>query len=341
MAIKAKGKMGVSGKSLGYGNFGDKSSQNFEGGQRWMQHINRGTLKVNPELATKSLDDILTDSGLNFGVLAIQTHYTSPVSGITYPSDSYSVIRTDNDRELGRGFSDGYNPISYPDILSQFFQGAIDLGNVPTRAISFDGGAKGAIQFAMPQEYLIADKPHKTFLNFYSSHDGTYGVTMNECDICIVCGNTFAYSFRDTSARWTVKHTVNMQAKINDIREKIMISTESQQKYYYTLEQAALKKASFDDKQKFLNQLFPDGAVLNSGKINQGPSNQRINLSDAIDTSTNERNGSYMTFEDLFSGATRQQSYKTQNRNADEQFGYVMKSDVNAMAYAYVAEAVK
>lgn len=340
MSLKAKGNA-VKVTGLGFGKQKDMASQNFIGGERWMQHIERGTLKINPELATMSLDDILTSGGLNFGVLKSQTFYKSAVSGLEIPSRGYSVYRTDTDVELGHGFSDGYQPISYPDILSQFFQNALDLGNIPTRAISFDNGAKGAIQFAMPQEYLIADRPHKTFLNFYSSHDGTYGVTMNECDICILCGNTFAYSFRDTSAKWTVKHTVNMQSKINDIREKILISTESQQGYYFNLDKMAAKKVSFQDKNNFLMAMFPDGDIKESGKVNQGPANQRIQLDDAISTTVNERNSADTTFYDLLQGAFRQQSYKTQNRGGDAQFGYVMKSIVNQNAYDYVTEAMK
>lgn len=340
MSSKAKGNA-VKVTGLGFGKVKDTASQNFVGGQHWMQHIERGTLRIDPTLANKSLDDILTEGGLNFGVLKAQTFYKSAVSGLEYPSSGFSVYRTDTDVELGHGFSDGYQPISYPDILSQFFTNALELGNIPTRAISFDNGAKGAIQFAMPSEWMVADRPHKTFLNFYSSHDGTYGVTMNECDICIICGNTFAYSFRDTSAKWTVKHTVNMQSKIDDIREKILISTESQEKYYMMLDKAATVKVDFTEKQKFLNALFPDGAAMVSGKINQGPANSRINLDDAISTTVNERNSGDITFYDLLQGALRQQSYKTQNRNANEQFGYVMKSPINQIAYDYVAEAVK
>ena len=341
MSIKAKDNKMAGPKSIGLGVAKDTASHNFIGGTVWMQKINRGTLVINPEFKDKSLDDILTESGLNFPVYLVPTEYKSPVSGIIYQSDSYSVIRGDNDLELGRGFSSGYSPISYPDILNQFFQGAIDLGGIPTRGISFHGGAKGAIQFAMPAEYLIQDRPHKTFLNFYSSHDGSFGVTMNEADICIVCGNTFAASKADATYKWTVKHTINMQKKIDDIRPKILQAEYNNKAYYQLLDKASTKDVSGNVLKEFLFAMFPDGEQKENGKVNAGPSNQRINLENAIANTAAESNKNDISIYDVFQGALRYTSYRTQNRTQDEQWDYAVKSPVNAMAYDWMLEQVK
>lgn len=342
MTVKASKSAQVkNGKAIGFGDRVEKSSQNFIGGNVWMQAVKRGTLKINPELADKSLEDILTDGGLNFQVLKVGTTYKSPVSGLEYPSESYSIIRADNDYELGRGFSSDYSPISYPDLLGQFFEDTTKLGGVPTRALSFDNGAVGAIQFAFGDGVLVADRPHKTFFNLIASHNGQYSVITNECDVCIICGNTFAHNVASKDNRFSVKHTKNMNTKLAEL-QRILVQSESNQKYYYQLlDKAATVKADNNLIQDFLKAMYPDGKPNANNKINQGPANQREQVYAAIANTAAERNTSDLTIYDVFQGQLRYASYKQGNRNDDEQWMYAMKSQNNQDAYAWLVEAVK
>jgi hypothetical protein len=327
--------------AIGFGKQLEKSSQNFIGGNVWMQKVEKGTLKINPELKDKSLPDILETAGLNFPVYKVQTYFKSPISGIEYPSEGYSVINGLNDYELGRGFAEGYQPLSYPEMLDRFFQDTTKLGGIPTRAFSFDKGAVGGIQFAFGDGVLVADRPHMTFFNLITSHDGRYGITFNEADICVVCGNTFAHVFKSAVNKFTVKHTRNMNSRIDDLRGILLVSDNEQKAYYNLLNKAATVKVDFQKKQEFMHLLFPDGKPNDNGKINQGPANQRIALSDAIDTTLNERNTGDMTIYDFFAGTTRLTSYKKQNRDDDAQLQYAMNSDTNQMAYSWMTEALK
>jgi len=317
------------------------SAQNFIGGNVWMQHIERGTLKIDPTLKDKPLDAILETAGLNFPVYKVQTYFKSPVSGKEYPSEGYSVINGLNDYELGRGFAANYQPLSYMEMLNSFFEDTTKLGGIPTRAYSFDKGAVGGIQFAFGDGVLVADRPHMTFFNLRTSHDGRYGVDTNESDICIVCGNTFKASWNSSTNRFSVKHTKNMLSRIDDLRKVLMVGEEGQKAYYRILDKAATIKIDFQKKQEFMHLLFPDGKANENGKINQGPANQRIALSDAIDTTVNERNASEMTIYDAFQGVLRYTSYKKQNRDNDAQLNYAMNSEVNDQAYSWLLEAVK
>lgn len=341
MTRKAQGKSAVVKPVEITGGRMEKSAQNFDGGNIWMQHIERGTLKVNPDLKDKSVEDVLESAGLNFPVYKVGTFYRNPVDGIEYPSESYSVINGLNGYELGKGFSEGYQPLSYPDMLGKFFEDTTKLGGIPTRAFSFDKGSVGGIQFAFGDGVLIADRPHMTFFNLITSHNGLYGVTTNECDICVVCGNTFAYTMKSAVNRFTVKHTRFMDSRIDELKKILMINQDNQKMYYQILDKAFTVKINFEKKQEFLKMLFPDGKPNENGKINQGPANQRIAMDDAISTTLNERNTTELTIGDVFQGALRYTSYKTQHRDNDAQFNYAMNSEDNAMAYNWMVEALK
>jgi len=137
-----------------------------------------------------------------------------------------------------------------------------------------------------------------------------------------------------------------MKSRIDEIRQILMVSDEGQKAYYRVLDKAATIKVDFQKKQEFMHILFPDGKASDkTGKVNQGPANQRIALSDAIDTTVNERNSGDLTVYDVFQGALRYSSYKRGKgdnpRDDDEQFNYAMNSEVNEQAYSWLLEAVK
>lgn len=320
----------------------DKGFQNFSGDggwANWMRPINLRALSINPEYQNMSVHDILTNGGLGFGVAKVETTYN--YDGVIYPSNGYSIIRTDMPEvELGKGFSDEYVPMSYTELLETFFGDITKLGGVPTRVVSLNNGKVGAMQFALPREWLIGDRAHKTFLNLFTSHDGTYGYKINECDICILCGNTFRFAHKDSSFSFTAKHTKNSGSRISEIRQLMLSAEKANTIYYETLQKAANMEANSKLVNEFLLAMFPDGEKNASGKVNQGPANRREMLSKAIGDTAAETNKSEISISDVFEGMLRYTADRTQKRNADEQLAYVLKSEENTLAYEWLNEKV-
>jgi len=337
--------MAKKGNSLGFGDHADTITKNYDGKDGWMVPTNRGTLKINPEFKDATLEDILEKADLAFGVMAIQTMYTSPVIGKIYPSGAYSVIRVDNDAELGTGFKDGYYAMSYVEILDTFFQGTKQLGGIPTRAINFHGGKIAAIQLILPDDFWVGDLLHKTWMNFYSSHDGTYSVTGNTGDIPIICGNTFAASFSETMLKFSIKHTENLPNRLNEIASTMMQLKPAQEFYYNLLNKAIAKPAESNIVKEFLFAMVPDTKTEDGKRKNDGPANQREALNMSIGANAGLRNSGIVTYYDLLQGMTYYNSnVRIQKRDEDEQFMYVNTgpgAKQNAKAYDWLKEAMK
>lgn len=339
--------MAKKGKALGYGDHTDAIVKNYDQKDNWMVPTNRGTLKINPEFKDATLEDILDKAGLGFGVMAIQTMYTSPVSGKIYPSKGYSVIRVDNDAELGTGFKDGYYAMSYQNILETFFDGTKKLGGIPTRAVNFRDGAIAAVQFILPDDFYVGDLLHKTWMNFYSSHDGTYSVTGNTGDIPIICGNTFAASFGDEMLKFSIKHTENLPNRLQEISQRILQLKPAQEYYYKLLNKAISKPAESNIVKEFLLAMVPDTEKKEDSnrKANDGPANRREEINTAIGANTALRNSDTPTYYDLLQGMTFYNSNtRIQKRDENEQFMYVNTgpgAKLNAKAYDWLQEAMK
>ena len=286
-----------------------------------------GTLEIKPEYAIKSLYDIAEENDMAFGVLKVQTEYTSPVSGQKFPSKSYSVIRADNDFELGNGFTEDYQPLSYVDMLEVFFEDIKNISGIPTRAIKFGIGEKGAFQFIFPKDWQVAGTTHKTFWNLYSSHNGTVATTINVSDVTIICGNTFNFSLMDKSLHYSVRHTTNSQERLVEIRKLFNISEANMGQYYNQLDKMALMNAKGNVISDFLEYMIPTKKE-NGQSMNSGPKSRQLDLTQAIiHSAENERNKSDVSIYDLFQGTTRYSNHRTGKRSESEQFEFVMEGE--------------
>lgn len=281
--------------------------------------MERGTLVIKPEYKDESFEYIMEKEDLAFPVYAVDTYYTSPFSpDKLIASASKSIIRGDNDMELGYGMSKDYTPVSYMEAVYDIFQDTKKLGGIPTRAVNFKNGRKMALQFMLPEDYFVAGKLHKQFFNIYAAHDGTMGIAVNSSDICIVCGNTFRYSLKDKTLKNNARHTPGVHNKLSAIGEAILTVNGEAKKYYAEMEKMAQIKAGQEFLNNFMDVMYPKVEGGNKAK-----DNQRAEFISAVNISRDERNSSEVTIYDVFSGVTRYSSYKIQRRNSEEQFEYV------------------
>lgn len=316
------------------------SFQNFTQKITGWGRVERGTLKVDPELAPLSVAEIMERSGLGFNPLKVAIGYNNPLTGqFSEYDDKFIIIRSDTGEAIGT-VGRRYNPIPYYAAIESAFGDIVTAGGIPTRAVSMDNGAKMAVQFALPEGWLVADCEHGLFVNLFSSHNGTLAIVVNSADIRIVCGNTFAMALASQTDRHSVKHTASAYDRLTAVQKALFGIRESAQYYYGALDTFAAHKASSAEVQQFLSAVIPDKEKGESKRDNSQPANRREAVYLAAGQSAEERNTADITFYDLLQGVTRVSSYKTTEKRTDN-FEYVTfgpGGDLNNKAYAILEE---
>lgn len=315
---------------------------NYGGNKSWHQltQAQIDGLKLTPDYEGKSIQELLDKNGLGFGVRSEEMVIANPWTGELKPTGCYGVYTNDDAfRQLGKGFGPEYVPLSYVEILEKAFGDLTELGQIPCRVLRINEGARAAIQFLAPDSFYAADLEHRMFLNLYAGHDGLWGIMINGSDVTMVCLNTIAKSRGSKVLRHTAKHTKNVNNKLAEINLAITAQSDAQKEFMEFLNSAAMVQAASEEVTEFVNFMFPDTQKEGIRK-NAAISNQREELVYAIETSRNERNVGSISFHELMQGVTRQVTYKTQKRTADEQFEYVLANDKPQIAKAYIAEKI-
>lgn len=318
-------------------------TSNFSAEMKGWGIIKKGSMVLDPQYKGKGVEDVLTAANMNFQPLLVQTSFNSPITGIVHPSESYSVIRADNDKEVGRGFSKEYTPVGYLEQLDVIFGDLTKLGGIPTRVIGIGGGESCTIQFMLPDDYYVGGLNHRLFFNVLGSMDGSSGVGFNTSDICAICGNTYAMMTGSKNNRFSTKHTKRVGERLSEMANTVLAVKQMASAYYTLLDKAATVKLDDNALTAALFALVPDGTDK-SGKVNSGPANRRAEIKEAVAVSIGERGDVQATALDLFSGALRYTSYRTQNRDDDSQYMYVTAGSgakVNNQAYNWLVENVK
>src|SRR5258708_25103730 len=168
------------------------------------------------------LHDVLKKEGWDFQAVKRPTYYDW--LGTKYPSNKYSVIRSDTGMELGGGFAGGtdsngqltdrgYHVIQHEDALRNIFHDVLDLEKDAycVNAIGFDNGARVAISFRLPGELQV--KPGDKmglYLNFFNAFDGNDGAGWSWFYLRPVCINTFQKARSKGENGYFTKHTMNI-----------------------------------------------------------------------------------------------------------------------------------
>ena len=295
-------------------NFDPSASSSNMGNDR----VIRGQMLIN--VAKEStMYDVLESAKLNFKPIRVQTQYNDPVTGKTRNGSHFAIIRDDSGDQVGN-VGERYNPIGYTEALESIYGEVLSLGGVPTRAISFDNGSKGAIQFLLPDTWKVGDFDHKVFTTVYNSLDGSMPVMTGYTDVRIVCGNTFALGQKDMSQK--ARHTANIGLKLSKFADILGVIKQGMDSQVETLNKLNAMVVSQAQVNEFIDSLFPVTSKNEDGTANKTSANKRGELQAAINAESFEQVTGYT----LFNGVTRlvDHSWATKrDRSADEQWEYV------------------
>jgi len=186
-----------------------------------------------------------------------------------------ATVRTDTKTALGV-VGDGYRIVQNTDAFS-FFDTVVGEG----QAIYHTAGALGLgeriwILAKLPKEIVVTkgDSIEK-YLVLTNSHDGKSSLRMYFTPVRVVCQNTLTMSLADAKEGISIRHTGNIQAKVDEARRVLGLAV----KFYDTFGTVVERLVDFKmDKRAaelyFTSLIFKEGADEDSTRLN----NQRDEL---------------------------------------------------------------
>lgn len=246
-----------------------------------------------------TLDELLKAADYTFTAKKLPTYYRN-ASGDYVQSEAYSVVRTDNYTELGKGFAGktdangnvesvkGFHVIQLSDALHRVLDPVMEIEKDAyfVNLLGFDNGAKVSISLRLPGGLTVNGESLDKYLNFVTGFDGQNPLTISWNLLRPVCWNTFNLVISEAvnKARFgqgavKIRHTANMEDRLSDskTREILGLADKSYQAVQSFLNHLAETQANEETVSQFIRLLLPptgwkvkDGAIVeNAARVNQ------------------------------------------------------------------------
>jgi phage/plasmid-like protein (TIGR03299 family) len=208
----------------------------------------------------EELKEVLEIGGLNFTVakapvLYDSQHHDGSRSDINEVDGSYVTYRTDTGMAFGIVGSK-YEIVQNYDAF-KFIEMLFAEANIHyVAAGTMEGGSKMFVVVQLPDSITIGPDDHvNKYLIFTTTHDGTGSVIVVITGVRIRCGNAIQAAIRGASSKFSMKHTKNVQVKIDYVQQLI----KAQEKYFIelgemlnTLREIELTKSQIDQSIAFV-----------------------------------------------------------------------------------------
>lgn len=291
-------------------------------------------LKTRKDYKDQSFESILNDGGLLFEPQLVQTEYT--FGGIKYPSRSHSVIRTDTHQEIGDGFKQGMNPVSYLKSFSGAHEIITKSGYVPVNTYFLDNGSKGGVIYSKEGDNEESIRGHKinNLIRLNNGFDGKIVLNIDSFMFELVCSNGMS---RVTDYQSNgLKHTKSLEDNLYKLPKEISSLEFAYQEFISTMNKWAEIPASNNLVSKFLNYLLPDKEVKKGEKINSARANKRQEISNEIARQAMIRGDKEIFVSHLLEGVTGYVTFNISNRSEADQFEYILTNKMPAQAYSFI-----
>lgn len=176
------------------------------------------------------------------------------------------ISRSDN------GYTLSYQETSYRVIKNTEFGAVIesvlgmDLGEelAYEGVFELDGGRMVVAVLYWKDGLQVPGDPSKTvrYAVFVTRHDGQGGLRCLLTNVRVVCANTLAMAEDGSSegaTGFSIRHTANWDAKVAEVRERMLESRQGAETYLETMATLAAFKVNVRQREHFLRQLLPIG----------------------------------------------------------------------------------
>jgi phage/plasmid-like protein (TIGR03299 family) len=194
------------------------------------------------------VNQFLDRTGLNWKV---RTEGLQTSSGIIIP-DKIGIVREDDSTILGI-HSNGYVPYQNDQMMELLFKVSQQTGLDVHRGGLFGGGRKVFVQLKSNDLTLGTDRI-EGYVTGINSFDGSTSLSFGPSSKTISCQNTFFGVYKDLDSK--VRHTKNMELKIDDICRQIEGVVEEEKNVFGSI--VKMSETRFDDmiKDRVIKSLF-------------------------------------------------------------------------------------
>jgi phage/plasmid-like protein (TIGR03299 family) len=158
---------------------------------------------------SERINQVLNQTGLNW---TVREETVTTESGIIVPKTK-AIIRDDNNSVLSV-HGEGYQPFQNHQMIELLDKVSQQVGLPIHKGGYFGEGEKVFLQLKS-NDLKLGDDRIEGYITGVNSFDGSTSLAFGPSNITISCMNTFFAAFRNLNTK--VRHTKNMQMKIDDI----------------------------------------------------------------------------------------------------------------------------
>ena len=122
---------------------------------------------------------------------------------------------------------------------------------------SLMGGRKTWILAKLPTRYIIQGEQILPYLVFSNTHDGSGAIKIAMTPIRVVCNNTLNLALDTAKRCWSINHTGDISAKLEDARETLFMAEDYMSELGKGFEELSRKKVSDAAVEEFIKEILP------------------------------------------------------------------------------------
>lgn len=122
---------------------------------------------------------------------------------------------------------------------------------------SLMGGRKTWILAKLPTRYIIQGEQILPYLAFSNTHDGSGAIKIAMTPIRVVCNNTLNLALDTANRSWSIHHTGDIAAKLEDARETLFMAEDYMNELGKGFEDLSRKRLTDAAVDEFIKELLP------------------------------------------------------------------------------------
>ena len=207
----------------------------------WHYEMTKNYVKLIQEAPTS--EEALKAAGLDWEVMPrfVYDEWGRPIPG-------YTANTRDMDDKVLRIVSDRYQIVQNKDAFD-FTDALLEDGMRYETAGSLRGGKQVWLLGQLPKKYIAGDETEQ-YICFTNTHDGSGAVRVCMTPVRVVCNNTLNLALKSAKRSWSARHTGDINAKLADAKETLMLAGDYMDALAKTANEMALQVMSPNDVEK-------------------------------------------------------------------------------------------
>ena len=170
-------------------------------------------------------------------------------------SGYYANVRMQDDSILGV-VTNRYKVVQNRDAFA-FTDELLGEGVRYETAGSLMGGRKIWMLAKLPTKYIIQGEQIMPYLVFSNTHDGSGAIKIAMTPIRVVCNNTLNLALNTAKRCWSINHTGDIAAKMEDARETLFMAEDYMGELGKSFEDLSKIKLSDASVEEYIKELLP------------------------------------------------------------------------------------